>query len=141
MEKMPKKRIARHRRSMLACMKLHRQKMKCDVMAKGQPCSRCSNTGDQCHLFPSKRLHEKNIPYQIQTGKNEESHSETANCELATSPEVPRTREIHDGNIPVTEGRHSVEETIVNPQVVERTRSPVNRICVTWRPEYHGSKL
>ncbi|CAN6675106.1 hypothetical protein TRVA0_089S00100 [Trichomonascus vanleenenianus] len=54
---MPKSSKGRHRRSIFACMKCHKSKMKCDIMTHGNPCSRCHAKGyDQCDLFPSKRL-------------------------------------------------------------------------------------
>ncbi|CAN6675190.1 hypothetical protein TRVA0_112S00122 [Trichomonascus vanleenenianus] len=62
---MPKSSTIRHRRSIFACMKCHKSKMKCDIMTHGNPCSRCHAKGyDKCELFPSKRLpgREKTVP-------------------------------------------------------------------------------
>ncbi|KAK9233895.1 fungal-specific transcription factor domain-containing protein [Lipomyces kononenkoae] len=52
-----------HRRSIYACVKCHKSKMKCDIMTHGIPCSRCVAGGnDNCHLYPSKRRYGRDVP-------------------------------------------------------------------------------
>lgn len=54
---MPRSARPHHRRSIFACMKCHRAKLKCDIMTNGNPCTRCRSKGiTQCELYPSKRL-------------------------------------------------------------------------------------
>lgn len=103
--------------------------MRCDVVTKGQPCSRCSNTRDECQLFPSKRLQGKKVPYPVAPTQDGESHAETGRRELGTSPEVPRMTELPDDeSIPVTANQHSIEQGTSNPQFFQLSSSSVSKM-------------
>lgn len=71
---MPRSANPSHRRSILACMKCHRAKIKCDIVTHGNPCSKCKSKGQkECELYPSKRLHGRENMVPAKTGRREPS--------------------------------------------------------------------